>query len=141
MRITGYVYKFDETFGNYDRKIAKDEIISQECEKSMLVPVPVLSNFMNSLTCPNITDMIGKATLKIDDIGIYTDITVFNHTQEGRIIESLTDEQIKNELNLGLALLGSVDENSEFMNFRKINYIVLGTFVSSHIYKPDHVYR
>lgn len=68
MRITGYVYKFDETFGNYNRKIVKDEIISKECEKSM--SVPVLSKFTHSLTCPNITDMIGKATLKIDDIGI-----------------------------------------------------------------------
>lgn len=141
MRITGYVYKFDKTFGNYDRKIAKNEIISQECEKSMSVPVPVLSKFMDSLTCPNITDMIGKATLKIDDIGIYTDITVFNYTREGCIIESFTDEQIKNELNLGLALSGSLDEDSEFMDFCNINYIVLGIFVSPHMYKPDHVYR
>lgn len=141
MKITGYVYKFDEFFGNYNRKIAKDEIISKECEKSMSVPITVLSKFTHSIEYPSIADMIGKATLKIDDIGIYTDITIFNHTQEGYIIESLTDEQIKNELNLGLALLGSHNENSEFMNYCKIYYIVLGTFVSVHIYKPDHVYR
>lgn len=147
MTISGYCYKFDEEFGNTGHKVSNDEIIQSECERSLLIPVLVFPEFIShyNLSNKDLRQAVGTARLKNDGIGIYTEITLFKDGECTSVYRNLDDGFIKNDLNLGLSLSTPQEGRSIFTsepyNKCRISYVVLGRFMTSHIYKPDSVVR
>ena len=146
MKICGYVYKWDETFGSTDYKLRKDERLTDEVDRTQDVPIIVYSEFLdpNDSWYPVTAQMhraIGFAKLRMDSVGIYGEVSLIPKTIHSKFIFKMTEQQIKDDLNIGLATISSppVYWNGGFADVERICYVVLGRFFTPHIYKPDKV--
>lgn len=147
MTICGYCYKFNEEIGNSHYKIANDEIITNECERSTVIPVPVLYDFIPDNQFKDVTDlqkMIGTACLRNDEVGIYAEITLFKNRDICKLYRKMDIESIKNNLNMGLSIVAPPPSMLDSLSYPvegcRINFVILGRFLAPHIYKPDTVY-
>ena len=138
-RIYGYVYKFDEFFGDTTRKIEKEEFEQQllymESHPQAYIPVTTSADALIGDLYKAPLKIDGYATLELKDDGVYAYITT-----NGNLIDKFDDDFILENFNLGMSL---VCDNPSFFNSKLrsvyITHLTVGRFMTKHIYKPDKV--
>ena len=112
MIISGYVYKFGNEIGS-SGTVACTESIKNAVTRfgREFNQVPCLLGYSWDVPDPtvvvgyNMTDVLGYATLKVCDDGIYAFVKIIE-TPAGRTILSMADSEIMKQFRFGFALYG-----------------------------------
>ena len=112
MIISGYVYKFGNEIGS-SRTVACTESIKNAVTRfgKEFNHVPRILGYIWDVPDPtvvfgyNMTDVLGYATLKVCDDGIYAFVKVIE-TPAGRVILNMSDHEIMEQFKFGFALYG-----------------------------------
>lgn len=149
MIISGYVYKFGNEIGS-SRTVACTESIKNAVTRfgKEFNHVPCLLGYSRDVPDRaviggyNMSDVLGYATLKVCDDGIYAFVKVIE-TLAGRIILNMLDHEIKEQFRFGFALYGEridTDANgSTLVGNITIGYITLAK--DNIHYKIDKIER
>ena len=112
MIISGYIYKYGNEIGS-SGTVACTESIKNAVTRfgKEFNHVPCLLGYLIDVPDPdvidryNMNDVLGYATLKVCNDGIYAFVKVIE-TPAGRIILNMPDHEIKEQFKLGFALYG-----------------------------------
>lgn len=128
MIISGYVYKFGNTIGDSEISFDKDTLCVWIYEKVMCRPTTIfcLPKYPEMYHLYDPADAIGVCKFKIKDDGIYCSVTTID-TPYGRIMNSMSDEDIKKNFRFGFQV---VYPHSEIKNNKICKY---GTFEIPYI--------
>lgn len=120
MKISGYIYKFGNKIGS-SNVIADKESFVRAITK--LDKIPCLMGYPTDRTNFSMHDAVGYAYCDVMPDGVFASVDVREGTPYSRILNEMSDDELKSNLHYGFLAIGNIKDN--LMTDILIPYIVL----------------